>query len=747
MINLSHYQQLFDIENTAERCKRVNEAMDALWTQEMGIMAGELLGADYRIATYGKTLVTTYHDALNPKYAEQKKDTNIGRKYFAEIVRQIGEKETSLLTLEFNGLEKQLYVQVELSFYLVYELIRNRRLGAMLDALEPGIHIYTRTGSFSRLEVERSQLETTIEETVKTKARPWVYFGMSLPLEGQLDEDAIAGMLRELWGQMGEFRSCLLQYRERSARAGHIMNLLASVETPYTTEFFGNIYQIEYEKTGSESKGQRTQSFSLKREGQTVVQGKFFYREYEFERALSRPMLAVDVEGNNNHIYTNVDVLLGNSEHEWWIQKAFRMKDQNNEELKKRALDLLTKHGFHVRENEYRIGTYRNDEGRFMEEAAEVKGQLACAALLFAHVSGRGSFRFPQTEKSFKEPFLGDDIDTKEVEEYSSSFEFSVIWDWAQSSTLTFSKDLIRDLHLNLTAMQDKHFVILSGISGTGKTQLAKLYANAVYGLSYEEENPYLSVIPVRPDWTDGTALFGYYSSFENRYVMTEFLRMLLHAQAEREKPHFIVLDEMNLARVEYYLSDYLSGVESSKEIWLHNRNDLEGIPSKISIPPNIYLIGTINVDETTHSISDKVLDRAFVMTLSDVDLDTFWNRLDDGMKNGLQNEFTYLKRIHGILAPYYLHFGYRTMNEMLQKLIRHQTLDVEHQASRIGMLDQVISEKVLPKLKGDDRIADLLRELKDAFAEYLGQGSVSCGHMIRMEKELLRYGATQFWR
>ena len=372
-----------------------------------------------------------------------------------------------------------------------------------------------------------------------------------------------------------------------------------------------------------------------------------------------------------------------------------------------------------------------------------------CAALLFAHVSGRGSFKFPEnqviTDEATSDTLV--DEDSEETVDYNSNFNFSVIFETIQNCSLTFDKDLIRDLHLNLTALNDKHFVILSGISGTGKTQLAKLYANAVYGLPYEADNPYLSIIPVRPDWTDGTALFGYYSSFENRYIMTEFLRVLLHAHKEREKPHFIVLDEMNLARVEYYLSDYLSGVESHKEIPLHNRDDLEEIPSKISIPPNLYLIGTINVDETTHSISDKVLDRAFVMTLSDVDLETFWNRLDDGIRAGLQNEFAYLKRLHGILAPYHLHFGYRTMNEMLQKMSRNLTLNVEDQASRKAMLDQVISEKVLPKLKGDDRITDLLKELKETFAEHFGQQSTSYGHIMRMEKELLRYGATQFWR
>lgn len=195
---------------------------------------------------------------------------------------------------------------------------------------------------------------------------------------------------------------------------------------------------------------------------------------------------------------------------------------------------------------------------------------------------------------------------------------------------------------MNLTALDDKHFVILSGISGTGKTQLARLYANAVYGMEYEVDNPYMSVIPVRPDWTDSSSLFGYYSSFENRYVIPEFLRMVLKAHQEREKPHFVVLDEMNLARVEYYLSDYLSGVESRKEIPLHNRVDFMEIPKTVAIPPNLYVIGTVNVDETTHSISDKVLDRAFVMTLSEVDFDTFWNRSAENVRLKLQMEFEF---------------------------------------------------------------------------------------------------------
>lgn len=746
MINLTQYQQIFDIENTAERCKKVNDTMEQLWKSELDQLATEYLGQDYRIATYGQTLVTTYHDALNPKYAEQKKDSSIGRKYFAQIVRKVGNKEVNLLSLEFNGIEKRMYVTIDLSFYQVYELVKSSRLNAMLDELDPTIGTFTRTGSFTRNEVDHAVLGQTLSDMIKPRIRPWIYIGVALPLENKFEVSSIMEILKHTWEQTAAFRQYSLEYSEHCAKAAQIMDLLANVEETFTASLFGRPYLIQYGVTGNGNPGEREQEFSLKRDGQTIVQGCLQYREYEVRTGASRPMLAIDVEGHN-HTYTNVESLIGEGVKEWRLYKSFRTKNQDNEELKQEAMELLVQHDYDVELNGYRIGSYNNAAQRFEEDVHAIKGKLVCAALLFAHVAGRGKFKLLETDAPDDASNSAGIEDSKGFVEYNSTFHFPVIHEAIQNSSLTFTKDLIRDLHLNLTALDDKHLVILSGISGTGKTQLAKLYANAVYGLPYEADNPYLSIIPVRPDWTDGTALFGYYSSFENRYMVTEFLRVVLHAHEEREKPHFIVLDEMNLARVEYYLSDYLSGVESRKEIPLHNRDDLDGIPSKISIPPNIYLIGTINVDETTHSISDKVLDRAFVMTLSDVDLETFWNRAEDGVRAGLQNEFAYLKRLHGLLAPYHLHFGYRTMNEMIKKLSGHLALDSEYQTSRMAMLDQVIAEKVLPKLKGDDRIADLLKDLKDLFTEHLGQESVSSGHIIRMEKELQRYGATQFWR
>src|SRR6185437_9270998 len=156
--------------------------------------------------------------------------------------------------------------------------------------------------------------------------------------------------------------------------------------------------------------------------------------------------------------------------------------------------------------------------------------------------------------------------------------------------------------------------VILSGLSGTGKTQLALKYARAVHGLSSNDvKDPLLFVVPVRPEWTDPTGLTGYYDVLSNRYSVPSFLEAVLVATAHRESPVFVVLDEMNLARVEHYFSDVLSCIETGEVLPLHAHGvPLEGsngtaVPSALPMPPNLYIAGTINIDETTNPVSDKV--------------------------------------------------------------------------------------------------------------------------------------------
>ncbi len=110
-------------------------------------------------------------------------------------------------------------------------------------------------------------------------------------------------------------------------------------------------------------------------------------------------------------------------------------------------------------------------------------------------------------------------------EEFQHDFNLAAILSNVRESPYTYADAIIRDFHLNLVSIEDKNFVILNGNSGTGKTRLCLLYANAVYGRTYDAANPYLQVIPVRPDWTDSTSLFGYYSALDKRYVRTPFLK------------------------------------------------------------------------------------------------------------------------------------------------------------------------------------------------------------------------------
>lgn len=149
------------------------------------------------------------------------------------------------------------------------------------------------------------------------------------------------------------------------------------------------------------------------------------------------------------------------------------------------------------------------------------------------------------------------------------------------------------------------------------------------------------TVIPVRPDWVDNRGLLGYLNPLTNEYSTTPFLNLLLRARDEEnraaeagEKPHpfFVILDEMNLARVEHYFSDFLSALESGEDIPLHEDQAVENgesgsgprVPRKLKVPGNVLFTGTVNVDETTYMFSPKVLDRAFTIEFDRVDLKGF---------------------------------------------------------------------------------------------------------------------------
>jgi hypothetical protein len=282
----------------------------------------------------------------------------------------------------------------------------------------------------------------------------------------------------------------------------------------------------------------------------------------------------------------------------------------------------------------------------------------------------------------------------------------------------------VRRFHAALNFLEHKHFVILSGLSGTGKTQLALKYARAVHGLTANNSpDPLLFECPVRPEWTDPTGLTGYYDVLTNRYVVPTFLEAILVATAHRESPVFVILDEMNLARVEYYLSDVLSCIETQGALQLHSNGvPLEGttgtsIRAELPLPSNLFIIGTINVDETTNPVSDKVLDRASVIDMSTVDVSGFLASLEErypDLKAACAAAGPKLLEIHGLLQQYGLGFGYRVIEEF----VRYHAFDAQHLKNLANdVTDQLLVQKVLVKLRGAERQRPLLGNLDKANA------------------------------
>jgi energy-coupling factor transporter ATP-binding protein EcfA2 len=264
----------------------------------------------------------------------------------------------------------------------------------------------------------------------------------------------------------------------------------------------------------------------------------------------------------------------------------------------------------------------------------------------------------------------------------------------------------------------------------------------------------HIAFISVRPDWTDNRSLLGYLNPLTGQYSSTELLRLLLQARENPDEPHFAILDEMNLAKVEYYFSDFLSAMESGTEMVLHDSTgevtvELDGtqvtVPRRLQIPRNVFFTGTVNVDETTYMFSPKVLDRANVIEFHDVDLRSYAAgaaaggdgdfRLPDGadlaalLKHpggayewAQPSDFAGLSAsakvrllaIHDRLTRHNLHFGYRVANEVarfMNLVDTHVGPEVEAEA-----LDMQLLQKVLPKLAGN--AARLEQPLLELYAD-----------------------------
>lgn len=308
--------------------------------------------------------------------------------------------------------------------------------------------------------------------------------------------------------------------------------------------------------------------------------------------------------------------------------------------------------------------------------------------------------------------------------------------DVISSTGLIYSSLLIKRFAFSLMS---KRFLILSGLAGSGKTQLAITFAQAMV----KDEVEQMKVVAVGADWTNREPLLGFPNALQKDvYEKPEsgVLDLLIEAEKHPEKPYFLILDEMNMSYVERYFADFLSAMESGRKIPLWDGKD-DGVPASVGLSDNLFIIGTINVDETTYMFSPKVLDRANVLEfkISADEMMQFLSakkKLDrdkvKGMAADMAEEFVRLSkdgeladssladkvlgRFFQILKKVNAEFGYRTATEIYRFISNAQKYDDAPADGRMSdnqIIDCAIVQKLLPKLHGSrKKLSDVLTAL-----------------------------------
>lgn len=304
----------------------------------------------------------------------------------------------------------------------------------------------------------------------------------------------------------------------------------------------------------------------------------------------------------------------------------------------------------------------------------------------------------------------------------ASSFKELVpaLYEYVSSRGFSYPKD---DFYAFCTALRTKPFIILAGISGTGKTRLPLLLAEA-FGVPAR-------VISVRPDWTDSADLLGYVD-IHGRFQPGAFLAACRHGIENPDEPVFVCLDEMNLARVEHYFAEVLSAIERRR--WDGDRIRSGALlqvagPSAdewsgIYIPDNMFIVGTVNMDETTHPFSRKVLDRAFTIEFNDYELayerpaplPDDWEALDWRSLNPVAIRLADLydtapelfdgiirdiESLNQFLRPGMFQVAYRVRDEICL-FVKH-ALDLGW--TRAAAFDQQVLMKILPRIQGSSSV------------------------------------------
>lgn len=286
-----------------------------------------------------------------------------------------------------------------------------------------------------------------------------------------------------------------------------------------------------------------------------------------------------------------------------------------------------------------------------------------------------------------------------------------------------------------------KPFVILTGLSGSGKTKLAEAFSMWIT----ENKNQYC-MISVGADWTNHEPLLGFPNALEKEnYIKPDCgsLDLILRASADPDRPYFLILDEMNMSHVERYFADFLSAMESTdSDIALHagteewNAGDGLKVPPSIKLPKNLFIIGTVNIDETTYMFSPKVLDRANVIEfrVSEEQMDNFFNEpaalnMEVLRGKGASMGLDFVKKakasmepvsdLKDSLMPFFnnlqeagAEFGYRTASEISRFVSMCEDI-TDGKMNRNEIVDASIMQKLLPKVHGSrNKIEKILKDL-----------------------------------
>ncbi len=291
--------------------------------------------------------------------------------------------------------------------------------------------------------------------------------------------------------------------------------------------------------------------------------------------------------------------------------------------------------------------------------------------------------------------------------------------EYCEDESFTFSNDLIRRFILSL---ETKPFLILTGISGSGKTKIAELYGEYLI----KNQRGSSIIIPIGSNWNDNKKLLGFKNPLiENKdisYQATDLVDFIKEANNNTDKTYIVILDEMNLSYTEKYFSDFLSALESrDNKIKLPNNNSIKW-------SHNLKIIGTINEDETTHTISPKVLDRANVIEMNGL----IPSKYIDIQLIKSENRFTIfdynfnIKEYKELLDNIYLclneNFSFRIINEITEYMNTNKIYAEDK--SMHELLDEQIYQKILPKIHGSkmdlpQKLSDLKTILQDTNESY----------------------------